>query len=254
MRSNNGCLQIGVWFRFPCTSAIFSFNSKHLTPIKNPLFACITIALITFFTFASGVYACNNDLHLVILSGQSNMARLPVRYFSGAIHGEIGTNHTVIVKHAIGGMPISMWDETLNGRIYKTMMGKVQTAIEGKEITSITFIWMQGESDVIWGRTENYLNSFNNLLSQLKRDLGRDDIRLIIGRINDWGHSESWYQMRALQEFIGDTCPGAEWVDTDDLNGPYNGVHCTPLGFKTLAERYADIILDFICEEKGEEN
>lgn len=181
------------------------------------------------------------------------MGRMPLKQFSKAIHKEMGTNHTVFVKHAIGGQPISKWDETRRGSIYTKLMSKVSNALveyEDRELTSVTFIWMQGESDVIYKTVDSYLGSFDNLLYQLRRDLDYEDLRIIVGRINDWSKSTRWNELRSIQEFIGDTYQNATWVDTDDLNGPLNGIHTTHKQYKTLAQRYADIVLNAICEEE----
>jgi len=191
----------------------------------------------------------NNDHHLVILSGQSNMARMPLNYFTDVLHGEIGTNHTIIVKHAIGGQPISMWDENLNGIIYKTLIKKVRDALienGGHELTSVTFIWAQGASDAIYNREDAYLASFDNLLYQLKRDIDYEDIRLIIARTVDCAPQARYAEIREIQEFIGDTYPNAILVNVDDLNGPWNSVHLSWAGYKALAKRYADIVLNDI--------
>lgn len=203
----------------------------------------LTLLLIPSVCFGQ----CNDDRHLFILTGQSNMYWMPLRYFSDAVDGEIGGNHTIYVKHAIGGMPISMWDEALNGSIYTTLMNRVDDAVGDTDLASITVIWMQGEQDTIFGREAHYLASFDNVYSQFVRDLGRDNFRLIVGRINDYGVSDAWQYIRDILEFIGDTYPDAVWIDTDDLNGPYDGPHCPLVGYKTLAERYAGIVLSDIC-------
>lgn len=202
----------------------------------------------TFYSLKGDTTMFSNDYHLIILSGQSNMARMPLQYFTDAIHGEIGTNHTIIVKHAIGGQLISMWDENLNGQIYRTLIQKVHNAIaeNGHEPTSVTFIWAQGAADALYNREAEYLNSFDNLLFQLKRDLSFEDIRLIIARTVDCAPQERYAEIREIQEFIGNTYPNAVWVDVDDLNGPWNTIHLSLAGYKQLAERYADIVLNDI--------
>jgi hypothetical protein len=48
-------------------------------------------------------------------------------------------------------------------------------------------------------------------------------------------------QVQAVKEL-----PRAEWVDTDDLNGPNNGIHATADGFKTLGERFAEKAIKLI--------
>ena len=60
-------------------------------------------------------------------------------------------------------------------------MGKVMPEIKGQTLSSVTFIWMQGERDskMQWG--EVYEVSLKGLYDQLCKDLGRSDIKL-----RDW--------------------------------------------------------------------
>lgn len=72
--------------------------------------------------------ACQPDYlgkHLFILSGQSNMGRLnPAQTFTPTLAETFGIDQIIIVKSAQGWHPIL--DE---------------------KIATITFVWMQGESD-----------------------------------------------------------------------------------------------------------
>lgn len=187
------------------------------------------------------------DTHLFILSGQSNMARMPEMFFSNAINKEIGTNHTVFVKHAIGGMPIKWWDEDINGRIYRTLIKQIKIAIEGKNITTVDFIWKQGGSDVFQRKVDKYLDSFDNMYNQLIRDLGRDDIRLIVGQLNKWQQTPEWLKMEGVNRQIVEKYPNAHLILTDDVDSGKQPLHHTYPGYKTIAERYADICLQSIC-------
>lgn len=69
--------------------------------------------------------ACQPRKHLFILSGQSNMGRLnPAQTFTPTLAETFGIDQIIIVKSAQGWHPIL--DE---------------------KIATITFVWMQGESD-----------------------------------------------------------------------------------------------------------
>lgn len=199
-----------------------------------------TLLLIAALLLPGAIQAHDQGVNLYILSGQSNMARFPAKLFKREIHRELGTNHTIFVKHAKGGQPIARWDETLNGDIYTAMMSRVNKAIEGKNITSVTLIWHHGEADAMLNRSDTYLQSFDNLLFQLERDLGRNDIKLVVARINDWGKGQEWQNIRDIQEYIGDTYPNAAWINTDDLNGALNDLHTVAHKQGELARRYAE--------------
>jgi len=207
----------------------------------------LVIAMMLFIT-TTCFAQCNDDRHLVILSGQSNTG--PLYLLLKALRRGIGTDHTIIIKHAYGNTPIAAWDENINGWMYRGLIKKVRKALvenEGYELTSVTFIWAQGAADGRYHREAAYLDSFDNLLYQLKRDLDYEDIRLIIARTVDCAPLARYAKIREIQMFIGDTYPNAVWINVDDLNGPRNTVHLSWLGYKILAERYADTILDDIC-------
>lgn len=188
-----------------------------------------------------------DDLHLIILSGQSNMSRMPLHYFSDEIYKRVGTNNATIVKYALGGRPISLWDKSINGWIYDILIKNVKKALEERKdmnLKSVTFVWAQGASDVIYGRVDDYEASFNRVMDQLKRDLDWEDINLVSARMNDWGKTAEWRRMRDLQEKIADDY-GGHWVDTDDCNGVIDDLHDTVAGYKLRAKRYADVILNY---------
>ena len=190
-----------------------------------------------------------NDLHLVILSGQSNMSRMPIKFFKDAIHKRLGTDNVLIVKHALGGQPISIWDQQISGWFYDRMLAKIRAELakrKGMDLKSITFIWAQGATDVWLGRLEQYDQSFDNVMSQLRRDLGRDDINLIIARMNDWSHTDDWMTMRNMQMNLAYRY-GGTWVNTDGFNGPNDSLHDILAGYKARAEAYADVFLGYEC-------
>ncbi len=207
--------------------------------------------------------------HLFILSGQSNMAGLdPDISFTPAVSKEFGTNNVIVVKDAVGGQPIRRWykDWILRendkpkqiGDLYDQLMSKVLPAIEGKEIQTVTFLWMQGERDAREQLADVYIESFKGIISQLQKDLGRDDLNIVIGRLSDFDLENKtyphWTRVRELQVTFADSNPNAAWVDTDDLNTGVNkqgksikdDLHYSVSGYKLFGERLADKAIHLI--------
>ncbi len=230
---------------------------KTRKQLKLSLFA---VAMLGFFVPETSAK------HLFLLSGQSNMARFqPESTFAPAIEAEFGAENFIVVKEAQGGQPISRWykewvspegekPET-TGELYDQLMEKVTLAIAGQEITTITFIWMQGEADAKAGDAEVYLDSLHGLKAQLENDLGRSDINYVIGRLSDNGffkrgnpvENPQWEMMRNAQMAFADASAKAVWIDTDDLNGENNELHyIKPEGYDILGERYAEKAIDLI--------
>lgn len=194
---------------------------------------------------------------LFILSGQSNMAGLnPDLSFTPAVKKAFADDEVIVVKSAQGGQPIRRWyknwkapadvevklkpGEKGNGDLYDVLMSKVQPAIAGKKIDSVTFVWMQGEADAQRGMSSVYEESLRGLIKQLRDDLKRPDLSFVIGRLSDFKNgTPGWDAVRAAQEKVAKEDPLGAWVDTDDLNGPNNDLHYNREGYVELGRRFA---------------
>ncbi|MBG7607264.1 MAG: hypothetical protein IZT59_04445 [Verrucomicrobia bacterium] len=86
------------------------------------------------------------------------MARLdPSISFTPAVEKELGKENVIVIKDAVGGQPVRRWYKDWKpakidkpeaiGDIYDKLMKKVLPAIKGKETSTVTFLWMQGERD-----------------------------------------------------------------------------------------------------------
>jgi len=201
--------------------------------------------------------------HLFILSGQSNMAGLkPVESFIPAIEAEFGKENVIIIKDALRGQPIRRWYKDwkpLEGHepkaqpdLYDSLMTKVNTAIEKERITTVTFIWMQGERDAREKLGEVYEKSLIGLYKQLSNDLERKDINFVIGRLSDFDMSNKkyphWTMIRDVQVKVAESNPRFDWVNTDDLNDGVNrggkeiknDLHMSAKGYVIMGKRFAD--------------
>lgn len=199
--------------------------------------------------------------HLFILSGQSNMARLdPSVSFTPMLEKAYGAESIIVVKEAQGGQPLYRWYkqwESSDGKapekrgdIYDLLMEKVQRAIDGQEIATVTFFWMQGERDARekWG--DVYGKSLAGMFSQLEADLGRDDVRYVLGRLSDFDMEQKryphWKMVRETLVSVAESRENAAWVNTDDLNGPNDDLHYTPEGYAELGRRFGRKAVSFL--------
>jgi len=225
-------------------------------------------ALISLFCITTHAQAADPGVHLFLLSGQSNMARLdPKRVFTPGVEKQFGAENVVVVKNAQGGQPIRRWDKgwvTVEGQksqkigdLYDALMSDVTSAMKGKTIKSVTFIWMQGERDARGGFSQHYADSFTRVMDQLRSDLEWPDINFIIRRLSDFGiQNKEWNKMRSIQEGLADASPRGAWVNTDDLNDGVkvkgeivdNDIHYSKKGYDILAERYIEKAIQLIKE------
>jgi len=174
------------------------------------------------------------------------------KYFTPIVEKVFGPRNVIVVKYAYAGMPICFWDKSWmslygevfpnQGVLYDILMDRVFQAIDGIEISTVSFVWMQGETDALLGDgfAQVYEISLIHLMSQLKTNLGRNDIGVIIGRISDYGKSDPYWEIvRYEQVHFAEHYPNTLWVNTDDLNGRTNDPHLTDRGYRRLGKRFA---------------
>lgn len=209
--------------------------------------------------------------HLFILSGQSNMVGLdPEVSFTPAVTQAFGQDSVIVLKDAQNSQSIRRWVKNWksaqgqpskrSGDLYDRMMKRVNEAIDGREIETVTLVWMQGEADASQNQTAVYKASLDGLLNQLRQDLNREDIHFVLGRLSDYsldtGKHPEWQQMRELQVAYAEASPLGAWVDTDDLNNktdkagkPKNDVHYTRDGYRIFGQRLADEAIGLIAAQ-----
>ncbi|HUT61332.1 MAG TPA: sialate O-acetylesterase [Phycisphaerae bacterium] len=225
----------------------------------------VTLAATVLTAPAAGDEASH---HLFILSGQSNMVGLdPGASFTPAVAKAFGADRVIVVKDAASGQPILRWyknwkpprgdSSRRTGDLYDRLMRMVKASVQGRKLDTVTFVWMQGERDARekWG--EVYAASLTGLIAQLRKDLGREDVNVVIGRLSDFDMADAkyshWTMVRKAQEKVANADRRAAWVDTDDLNGPNDDLHYVkPAGYKVLGERFAAKAIALIRAHSGE--
>jgi hypothetical protein len=214
---------------------------------------------------ATGLAWADGKTRLFILSGQSNMAGLnPDLSFTPTVKKAFAGDEVIVVKHAVGGQPIRRWYKAWKapagtkvknadkpGDLFDVLMKQVAKASKGKNIDSVVFVWMQGERDAKEKLDEVYEASLRGLIDQVEKDLNRKDVHVVIGRLSDHLKGDpAWDAVRAAQVKVAESNPRFGWVDTDDLNGPGNGLHYTKEGYVELGKRFADRSIELINRKK----
>ncbi len=213
--------------------------------------------------------AVGGSAHLFILSGQSNMVGLdPAVSFIPAVNKAFDEDSVIVVKDAENSQSIRRWYKgwksvqgkavTGSGDLYDRLLDRVNEAVSGRDIKTVTLVWMQGEADAAGNQVGVYKASLDGLLDQLRQDFKREDIRFVIGRLSDYsldsGKHPEWQKMRDLQVSYADASPLGAWVDTDDLNNKTdpktdalrNDVHYTRDGYRIFGERLAKKAIELI--------
>ncbi len=225
---------------------------------KNLLLVAVLVTSLVHQAFADG------GQHLFVLSGQSNMTPSLSASFAQSVEKVFGKDKVIVVRVGWPSQPIKMgykaWappegmqdpSPDKNGSTYETLIKSTQKAISGKQIDSVTYIWMQGEEDARAGWGSVYGKSFNGVLEQLKQDLKVTKINYVVGRINDyWTTSQGLKDGDLVRETLvklGEAGPNAAWINTDDLNkgvNPWGGYdecdgHFSPQAYRIIGQRFA---------------
>jgi len=236
----------------------------------------VLLALLLPPAWAQEVEKPQSSGHLFILSGQSNMTGGLKNGFSSIVSKTLGDDQVTVVLCARPGRGIRFWTEDYalpeghplhgkltagNGEEFTRLVKAVKDACDARTFKTVSFIWMQGESDAMRDLGVAYERSFNMLVSRLKEQLGIDQMHFVIGRISDHGlqgnGAESWKKMRAIQQKIAENDPLGSWIDTDDLNGgddknPQGDLHYPTKQAVTLGQRFGMAALKQLSVEAGE--
>jgi len=144
--------------------------------------------------------------------------------------------NSIIIKHAKSGYPISEW---ISGNEYDAMMDKVFSAIQGKQISSVVFVWMQGESDASASKAPIYADRLRTLIDRITGDLGLQ-VDVVIGRLGAYLKGDTYWDMvRDAQVQVANKYNGI-WIDTDDLG---TDLHFSGY-YAILAKRFAEAAIN----------
>ncbi|WP_338357791.1 sialate O-acetylesterase [Yeosuana marina] len=247
-------------------------ENKHIIIKTMKAKTIVSVSLIAIIIMSSFVLK-QEGKHLFILSGQSNMEGLrPEESFTPTIKERFGEGNVIVVKEALGGKPIRRWYKDWKSPegvelkaqpdLYDSLMVKVNAAIKNEQISTVTFIWMQGERDAKEKLGEVYENSLIGLYNQLSNDLKRNDINFVIGRLSDFDMSNEkyphWTMIRDIQVKVSESNPRFDWVNTDDLNDGVNregkeinnDLHMSAEGYVIMGKRFAGKAIQLIEKQK----
>lgn len=233
---------------------------------KYVLTVLFIVMLISAAAFSAQRPEGKGPKHLFILSGQSNMRQPLPESFTDAVCQVFGKDNVIVALHSHPSQPIKRWykkwmspegvdgkmkEGEVCGTLYDALLKKVQKAIEGKELKSVTFVWMQGEADASAGWGKVYEKSFLGILDQFKKDLNLKKINFVLGRINDNYLSARGVKdgdlVRSVQVKLGEDNANGDWVNTDDLNTGVNpwglyetaGGHFPNPAYRVMGQRFA---------------
>lgn len=106
--------------------------------------------------------------------------------FSRIMHGRTG-KPILLVVNARGGSHIRQWQPGAKDGYFDEAVKRTLQAMKFGNLKAI--LWHQGETDV-QKHTENYPELFQNMISELKKELGVGNIPVVLGQIGQWNWTE----------------------------------------------------------------
>jgi hypothetical protein len=232
----------------------------------------VMVAVTVVMLWGQMAHAGDDGKHMFILSGQSNMRNLKMKdSFHPMIKEKFGDENIITVKMAWHGQPIRLWykdwkDADGNkpekvGNLYDIMMKNVNAKMKGQKVATVTFIWMQGERDAAEKHGGVYAQSLEGLVKQLSKDIKRDDINVVIGRLSDFDMKNEkyphWTMIRDIQVELADSHENWAWVDTDSFNdvakngNVFQSIHYTQQGYIEFGKRLAEESIKLIQKQQN---
>lgn len=231
----------------------YKFLTDELEPLKNPVGENITVDFKEGYTRVKGTSSDDwRERHLLGSACYNHTNLVP--QFCRAYVQE--TQHTVVAVHvAKGNTEISYWLPESDG--YKALIKKSKSAIKKVSPEHIYFVWLQGESDAIAGKSKLYYKKkLTDLCDGLKNDAGIEKFGIIrVGRFTN--DSRDDVIMSAQDEiceentdFLMLTDIASSLNEKPEYMNPYVRGHFGAKGLEMLGHR-AGLALGIFCRENN---
>lgn len=179
-----------------------------------------------------------------------NPGHSPYMNFARILKRELGYP-IGLVQTSLGGTPLSMWNPAEDGLLYKNMLNIIKT-----QVGSIKgVLWYQGCSDTSSEQCVTYLQSFENMVSAIRHELGDENLPFLTVQINRClspGTKEDdiyWGKIREAQRQAAKKIQAVYVVPSIDCTMS-DGIHNTASSNMVLGERLAKAALSQIYRKK----
>jgi hypothetical protein len=161
-----------------------------------------------------------------------------------------------LVPSAIGGSPIATWEpgayhERTNTHPYDDAIARAKRAMQDGTLAGI--LWHQGEGDSGPAKSAVYEDKLIALVERFRNDLGVPDVPFIIGQLGQF-EGKPWspgrHVVNEAQIAVAKKVPHAGFVSSDGLTSKEDNTHFNSKSLHEFGERYAQIYLRVIGQEK----
>jgi hypothetical protein len=153
-----------------------------------------------------------------------------------------------LVPCSVGGTPLSRWEK--GGDLYASAVRRAQLAMRVGVFKGV--IWHQGESDSSPGKAETYGKRLDQMIRDLRADLGSPDLPFVAGQLGEFLLTRGSNNVAEVQ-LVNDTIakipsrvPHTGFVSSTALNHKGDALHFDAASQRELGRRYAKEMIELI--------
>jgi hypothetical protein len=146
-----------------------------------------------------------------------------------------------LVPCSVGGTPLSRWQK--GGDLYSNAVRRAQLAMKVGTLKGV--IWHQGESDSSPGKAETYGKRLDQMIRDLRADLGTPDLPFVAGQLGEFlltRGSNNVAEVQLVNETIAKLptrVPHTGFVLSADLKHKGDALHFDTASQRELGRRFA---------------
>jgi len=157
-----------------------------------------------------------------------------------------------LIPAAVGGSPIRTWSpgvvhEQTGTTPYDDAIARAKVAMKDGELKAI--LWHQGESDDTLDRAEKYEEEFRVLIERFRKDLGKPDLLIIIGQLDQFPEStlgEGGRIVDQIQQKVAAEDENILFVNSNGLTAMEDNTHFDAESMREFGKRFAEVYLEFL--------
>ncbi len=155
-----------------------------------------------------------------------------------------------LIPCADGGTSMDQW--AVGGLLYDHALAMTRLAMRTSKLCGI--LWHQGEADCgSVERVNAYKDKFITMITTLRRDLGDENLPVIIGELGTdtderWGVGDRPAKMNVVFHEIAKELPMCAVASSEGFTLNSDGIHFDSKSLRTFGHRYFDAYLKLIGE------
>ena len=149
-----------------------------------------------------------------------------------------------LIPCAVGGTSLDQWKA--GGELYTNAILRTKEALKNGQLAGI--LWHQGEADNNPEKTKTYVERFQTMIAQLRKDLDAENVPVIIGELGHFKANANSFNV--MLPSIPANVPLCALVTAEDLTDKGDKLHFDAKSLRVFGQRYAEAFLSFESKEK----